>query len=396
MRFLRAVVTALILALLLTRAIGTGTAQAQLTQAQSPAACRDMAAGQVVNTSATALACETDASRVPGGARVLALQTPLPVEQLQWTYSPTVQSMLDAVSVTLLSETICHLQGTGQPTYCNELGTRYSYDTPRLDAAARYLYRELAALGLSVTYDSFPWASKPMTNVVGELPGVGPESQHIYILCAHYDSYSSDPYGAAPGADDDASGCAAVLEAARILSQYRFARTLRFVLFAGEEQWMKGSEHYAAEVAERGDWIDGVINLDMIGYESVPPNDHVVEIHAGTRPDSIGLADALIQYISAYGLCLVPEKLTTEAVTYCDQAPFWEHGFAGILCIEDFKDLKDFNPYYHTAGDTLAHLQLPLVAEFTRATVAVLAELASSGAAPATPFSLYLPIILRR
>lgn len=121
--------------------------------------------------------------------------------------------------------------------------------------------------------------------------------------------------------------------------------------------------------------------------------DHVVEIHAGTRPDSIELTDALIQCISAYGLRLVPERLTAEAVTYCDQAPFWEHGCAGIMCIEDF---EDFNPYYHTAGDTLAHLQLPLVAEFTRATLAVLAELASAAHTVIAPVSLYLPIVSRR
>ena len=393
MRLLWAVVTALILALLLARAVGARTGHTQLPHGLPPTACCNAAAVRVANTQVTASGRGTNAARAPGGVQALAQQVPLPAEQHQSTYSPTVQSMVDAVSATLLSQTICRLQSTGQPTYCSELGTRDSYDTARLDAASRYLYHEFAALGLSVTYDPFEWASTPMTNVVAEQPGVGPEGRHVYILCAHYDSYSNDPNGAAPGADDDASGCAAVLEAARILSQHRLTHTLRFVLFAGEEEWMRGSEHYAAEAAERGDWIEGVINLDMIGYESVPPSDHVVEIHAGTRPDSIGLADALIQCTTAYDLRLVPEKLTTDAVTYCDQAPFWEHGYAGILCIED---VQDFNPHYHTADDTLAHLEVSLVSEFTRATVAVLAELASAKHAIIARVSLYLPIVLRR
>jgi hypothetical protein len=381
MRLLWASVTALTLAMLQARAVGVRTGQIQ-----PPMVYRDGAAVWVASTQVTALARDTGAVRAPGApAR-------LPTEQLRLTYSPSVQSMIDVVSATLLSRTICRLQGTGQPAYCSESGTRNSYDMARLDAASRYLYHDLAALGLAVIYDPFEWASTPMTNVVAEQPGVGPEGRHTYILCAHYDSYSNDPNGAAPGADDDASGCAAVLEAARILSQRRFTHTLRFVLFAGEEEWMRGSEHYATEAAARRDWIDGVINLDMIGYESVPPNDHVVEIHAGTRPDSARLADALIQCISMYDLRLVPEKLTADALTYCDQAPFWERGYAGILCIEDS---EDFNPHYHEASDTLANLQLPLVAEFTRAAVAVLAELASASGAPAAAFNQYLPAVSR-
>ena len=381
MRYLWAAVTAFALTLLLVGAIDACTAEAQW--------ARDLACATCSGVSMPHAATGWQAGSVQ-----LPDQRPMSLpEQWQPVYSPTIESMLGAVSATLLSETICQLQSTGQPTYCSELGTRYSYDMASLDEASRYLYQEFAGLGLSVAYDPFVWASTPMTNVVAELPGTGPHSHHIYIVCAHYDSYAHPMDGPAPGADDDASGCAAVVEAARILSQHCFPRTLRFVLFAGEEQWMRGSEHYAAEAAARGDRIDGVINLDMIGYESVPPGDHVIEIHAGTRPDSILLADALIQCITLYDLNLAPEKLTTTAVTYCDQAPFWNHGYAGIMCIEDF---QDFNPHYHKASDTLANVQLPLVVEFTRATVAVLAELASARDTIVAPVRLYLPLIVSR
>jgi Zn-dependent M28 family amino/carboxypeptidase len=239
-----------------------------------------------------------------------------------------------------------------------------------------------------VTYDPFSYAGHAMSNVVAELPGVGPNRDHIYIVCAHYDSTSKNPSSVAPGADDNASGSAAVLEAARILSQHRFNRTIRFVHFAGEEQGLIGSAHYAAAAAQRGDLIDGVINLDMIGYESVPPNDHIVEIHAGMDPASIGLADALVSNILEYELLLVPQTITSGATNRSDHASFWNQGYPAILGIEDF---QDFSPYYHSASDTLANMQTSMMVEYTKASVATLAELATD--LHGSSSSIYLPYL---
>ena len=288
-------------------------------------------------------------------------------------YSPTIQSMVDAVSPTLLTEHICKLQDDDSQGYCNDLGTRYSYAIAGLDEAAQYLYDQFAALGLAVSHDHFVYNGVPMNNVVAELPGVGPDSSHVYIICAHYDSRSGDPFNRAPGADDNASGSAVVLEAARILSQYRFSHTLRFIHFAAEEQGLRGSAHYAAEAYARGDPIDGVINLDMVGYESVPPTDHSVDIHAGTMPASIALADAMINSISTYSLALVPQKITSGATNRSDQASFWNYGYPALLGIEDF---DDFNPYYHQITDTLANMQTGMMVEFAKASVAAVAQLA--------------------
>ena len=321
---------------------------------------------------------------------------PRPRARLQagWVYSPAIQAMVDAVSPTLLIHHVCKLQDDDSLAYCNELGTRYSYATAKLNEAAQYLYNEYAVLGLSVTYDPFVYNSKPMTNVVAELPGVGTDSKHIYIICAHYDSRSDIPYHIAPGADDNASGSAAVLEAARILSQQQFPRTLRFIHFAGEEQGLIGSAHYVVEAFQRGDLIDGVINLDMIGYESVPPNDHIVEVHAGTDLASIALADALIDNISGYSLLLVPQKITEDATSLSDQASFWNYGYPAILGIEDFQ--QDFNPNYHKTSDTLAHMQTQMMVEYTKACVATLAELASQPSilTPTLTLRQFLPIVL--
>ena len=306
-------------------------------------------------------------------------------------YNPDIQEMVEAVSPTLLIDDVCKLQDDDSQDYCNALGTRYSYAPAGLDEAARYLHDQYAALGLTVTYHNLEYGGYAMKNVVAELPGVGPDREHIYILCAHYDSTSKDPTHVAPGADDNASGSAAVLEAARILSQHQFNRTIRFIHFAGEEQGLIGSARYAAAARQRGDLIDGVINLDMVAYESVPPGDHIVEIHAGLDPASIALADVLSSNITEYGLLLAPQTLTSTATNRSDHGSFWNEGYPAILGIEDFQG--DFNPYYHSVNDTLANMQTELMVEYTKACVATLAELAR--AARSLSSAIYLPLLLR-
>jgi uncharacterized repeat protein (TIGR01451 family) len=210
-----------------------------------------------------------------------------------------------------------------------------------------------------------------LDNVEGTLDGWGPGSDTIYIACAHYDSTSNAPYTTAPGADDNASGVAAVLEAARVLSQYRYRHTLRFVTFAGEEQGLFGSFYYVRDAYLAGTDIGGAINLDMVAYDS--DDDDVMEVHAGTRSDSQALGTALLNANATYGLALTPEYITSGATSASDHARFWSYGYPAILLIEDF---QDFNPDYHQTSDTLDKLDLPYATRFVQATVATLAELA--------------------
>lgn len=293
-------------------------------------------------------------------------------------HSPDIQTMVDAVSSTSLVGHVCKLQDDDDQAYCNALGTRYSYATASLIQVADYLKSQLSGYGLSVAEDAFTYNGYPISNVVAELPGTGPNSNHIVILSAHYDSTSRDPFVAAPGADDNGSGTAGVLEAARILSQHTFDRTIRFVLFAGEEQGLIGSARYANLASAHGDVIDGVINLDMIGYESVPPGDHIVEVHAGLDPASNALADAIIANVAEYGIQLEVQKITSGATNRSDHASFWNVGYPAVLGIEDF---DDFNPYYHSTSDTLSNMQTPMMVEYTRVCVATVAELAGEWSA---------------
>ena len=207
-------------------------------------------------------------------------------------------------------------------------------------------------------------------NVVAELPGQTEPGKEC-LITAHYDDTSEDPYNEAPGADDNASGTAAVLIAAEIMKDYDFDYTLKFIGFAGEEQGLLGSEAYAEKAQQRGDTIIGVYNFDMIAYEG--NNVNIIELHAGTGASSQALADITIGVINDYSLSLIPQKITSGATDRSDHASFWMYGFPAILGIEDF---EDFTPYYHTTNDLLSTLDLPYFTDFGKAGIASVAILA--------------------
>ncbi len=107
-----------------------------------------------------------------------------------------------------------------------------------------------------------------LKNVIAKLNGTDKNDDRIFIVSGHLDSRNSDAMdstGFAPGADDDASGVAVVLELARVMSEYKFPSTILFVAFSGEEQGLYGSKHLAG-IAKKEKWnITGVFNNDMVG-----------------------------------------------------------------------------------------------------------------------------------
>ena len=116
--------------------------------------------------------------------------------------------------------------------------------------------------------DRIPVATR-ITNVVATLKGTDPTAaDRVYVVGAHYDSRRTDVLdgeGDAPGADDDGSGVSAVLELARVMAPHPTEATIVFVAFAGEEQGLYGSTHFA-ELAAQQHWnIQGVLNMDIIG-----------------------------------------------------------------------------------------------------------------------------------
>jgi photosystem II stability/assembly factor-like uncharacterized protein len=211
--------------------------------------------------------------------------------------------------------------------------------------------------------DSFPdrWR-----NVVATLTG-SKNPAKTYIVCAHYDSYASiDPMVNAPGADDNATGTSLVLEAARVLKEFAFSYSIRFICFSGEEQGLLGSAYYAGEAASRGDDIAGVLNFDMVGWGT--PNAYLIGNSS---------SQWLVDYCIAVRDTFVPElaltKLLNSSMRSSDHASFWDKGYSAFCGIETDYGI---NPYYHSARDTVGNINLSFTTNVTKLAVASLASLA--------------------
>jgi hypothetical protein len=134
---------------------------------------------------------------------------------------------------------------------------------------------------------------------------------------------------------------------------------------------MLGSQAYAQRAADSDEAIAGVLNLDMIGWNS-PGSEPGIDLHASDNvTGSLELAQLFNSVIGAYELALIPE-IVAVPVLRSDHASFWRAGYGAILAIEDF---ADFNPYYHSVQDTTDKLDLDYFTEFVRASVAALAHM---------------------
>jgi hypothetical protein len=191
-------------------------------------------------------------------------------------------------------------------------------------------------------------------NIVGRLRGKS-TGQGKFLITAHYDAIGCrtsnwrPETGPAPGADDNATGSAAVLELARILSrdpQYEF--DMDFILFDGEEEILLGSKALAEDYKNRGEVILGVLNMDMIGY-----NPRVDSLVVMTNRSSNFLAEYMIESEAADPQ---PDFTFTREIAnigYSDHAPFWDRGYPAILVIENVR-IVNHNPQYHKVTDTPA------------------------------------------
>jgi photosystem II stability/assembly factor-like uncharacterized protein len=208
-------------------------------------------------------------------------------------------------------------------------------------------------------------------NVVSTKTGsVNPDQQ--VIICAHMDDTSQMPETDAPGADDNGSGSAAVMEAARLFSAARFEKTIKFCLWTGEEQGLLGSEAYAGEAFENGDDIVGVFNFDMISWDA--NNDYHGELHCGTMDASIALGDLFEEVIADYDINLSTSLFTQGSTDRSDHASFWDYNYPAILGIEDLS--YDYNPFIHTTWDNMAFVDADFLTEYTKAAVGAAASLA--------------------
>jgi len=198
----------------------------------------------------------------------------------------------------------------------------------------------------------------------------------LYLLCGHFDDISDDPWNDAPGAEDNASGVAALLEAAAVLSDCRFDATVKLVAFSGEEEGLLGSKAYALEAHEADADIRGVFNMDMISYLDEPVHDVEVRYNDFSQELLAYYRDAARLYVPGYVI-----HAATSGQGGSDHESFWDYGYPALLSIE--YPGKQFYPWYHTTEDVPAHLTPAYGADVLRTNLAAAASLAGPREGPA-------------
>ena len=278
---------------------------------------------------------------------------PLPTQT-----DPVIEAIVDSVSIDRINTHVQRLQ---------DFGTRYSSHDSCF-AAANWIKLQFESSGIDSVF-FHQWAARYHPNVVAVIPGSA-NPDKIVIIGGHYDSITSD-IDNCPGADDNASGTACVLECAGILAQYDFDYTIVFIAFCAEEQGLIGSEAYASEAAARGDDIVGMIAVDMIGY--VASNDQLdLDIIDNTS------STWLREHAMSVGALYVPELPVVHGTLTggsSDHASFWRNGYDAIMF---FEDSDQYSPYIHTIHDIVdySYINHTLAEQSVKLAAALIADLA--------------------
>lgn len=261
------------------------------------------------------------------------------------------------------------------------------YGYKELCQAGKYIEAAFSSLGFHIDYDEFTFSGKPYRNIIATASGMkaGPEWTAV---CAHYDAVAGSP-----GADDNASGVASMIEAARLLGP---KEGLKFIAFTLEEpqqtgaSFLYGSRHFVKKVKREGYRYRGVFNLESVGYvdkragsQSVPPlikvSDRgdfialvgnkgaeqlmdIFEVEAGKRAPEL----KIFKHRALMGGYLLPPT------RFSDHAPFWDAGYPAVM-ITDTAMMR--NPNYHTSHDSSDKLSFEFMEQVTRALVGTVEEL---------------------
>ncbi len=222
-----------------------------------------------------------------------------------------------------IEQTIGDLASTGVDP--GDVGSRF-FSLPGNSIAAEYLFLRYAALGLKVWFEDYIASNGMLSiNVVAEIPGTEPGA--IYAAFAHYDSITDDvpDNDTAPGALDNGTGQAIMLENARLLAGYRLHAAIRFVALNGEEVGLQGANAFGARHAELGTPFVGGINIDSVGTTY---GQRVLYVNASDS--SAFVQDILLQQYDAFGFELNIQPRQNPLIV-ADETPLTEYGIPTIL-----------------------------------------------------------------
>ncbi len=272
-----------------------------------------------------------------------------------------------------------------------------------LERAASYIEEQLSAVGLKPTRQSFSvsgylndglfgasHATQSTANIVAEITGAKGKESEVIIVGAHYDAVQD-----CPGANDNGTGVAAMLEMAKSLAQQKCERTVRFVAFTNEEPPFfrsddMGSYRYAKSCKERGDNIVAMFSLETLGYYSDKPDSQKFPLPAlaalypktGNFVTFVGNIESRELISSCATRFIAETKFPTQTlaapkeltgVDFSDQLSFWRQGYPGIM-VTDTAPYR--YPYYHTSQDTVDKIDFDSLARVSDGLNAVVQALA--------------------
>ena len=281
-----------------------------------------------------------------------------------------------AVAIDLIRSHIRALEGVRHPVAGPEA----------LEHAAEYILESLRSLGYEMTEHCFPDNGRHFRNVIATRSGFRYPDERIIVL-AHYDTVQGSP-----GADDNASGVALLLETARVLARFEFERTVHFIGVNLEENernddpssGTRGSRALANFVREHRWGIEGVVVLESVAYagddvvQTLPPGIPIPVPETGNFIAVVGnehsteLLNAFVSTVEQYRIDLPIVVLAVPGngeripdTRRSDHAPFWDEGYRAVM-VTDTTNFR--SPHYHQPTDTLATLNLEFAANVCRAT----------------------------
>ncbi|MBL7157238.1 MAG: M20/M25/M40 family metallo-hydrolase [Candidatus Omnitrophica bacterium] len=270
----------------------------------------------------------------------------------------------------------------------HEIGERNIYKYGNLNEAAEYIIEKFKSFGYEPEFQSYSACGKIFKNIIVTKPG-DEEPGKTLILGAHYDSHKS------PGADDNASSVAGLLEVARNLRDKKSACTIKFIAFANEEPpFFKtknmGSRVYTKAAKEKGENIKGALILEMIGYYSDKPrSQHYPPIFNFFYPSAGNFIGVVGNFRSKGFVKNIVSSFKTgtdfpiewvlgpsilPGIDYSDNWSFWKEGYPAVM-ITDTAFYR--NPHYHKASDTYETLNYEGISEVVKGLTASLAQLAN-------------------
>lgn len=274
-------------------------------------------------------------------------------------------------------------------------GTRHPVAAPEaLERAADYISGRLRSLGYDMSEHCFNENDREFRNIIATRPGMSYPEQRVVVV-AHFDTVADTP-----GADDNASGVALLLELAEILQPFRFERTIHLIgvnleenrIEGDSESGTRGSRALAEHVRKLGWEIEGVVVLESVAYSSdsalqtfpagisVPVPEMANFIAVIGNEKSLDLVQGFVRAVERYRIDLRHFAMAVpgngEAMPdsrRSDHAPFWDYGYKAVM-ITDTTNFR--SPHYHGASDTLETLDLDFAGNVCRATGGLLVEMA--------------------